>query len=159
VWFEGRDYRRAIEAALAAVELDSGAPLPSFFLGRAYVKLRDHRRGIAALTNAVRLGGHVAIFESSLGYAYARAGQRAKAERILEGFNDMQRKAMVAPIDLALVRLGLGETESALNALEDAYAARAPRMINLNDPFFSELGREPRYQRLLAGLRLPSKPY
>ena len=159
VWFEGRDYRRAIEAALAAVELDSGAPLPSFFLGRAYVKLRDHRKGIAALTNAVRLGGHVAIFESSLGYAYARAGQRAKAEQILDGFNDMQRKAMVAPIDLALVWLGLGDTEAALTALEEAYATRSPRMINLNDPFFSELARESRYQRLLAGLRLPSKPH
>jgi len=57
------------------------------------------------------------------------------------------------------VWLGLGDTEAALKALEEAYATRSPRMINLNDPFFSELAREPRYQRLLAGLRLPSKPY
>ena len=136
--------------------MDSGAPLPSFFLGRAYEKLRGHRKGIAALTNAVRLGDHVPIFESSFGYAYARAGQRSKAEQILDGFKGMQRKALVAPIDLALVRLGLGDTEAALNALEET---RSPRMINLNDPFFSELALEPRYQRLLAGLRLPSKPY
>ena len=159
VWLEAREYRRAIEAALEAVELDSGAPMPCFFLGRAYTKLREHRKAITALTNAARLGGQVAIFESSLGYAYARAGQRAKAERILDGFNDARRKGLVSPIDLALVWLGLGETEAALHALEEAYATRSARMINLNDPFFSELAGKPRYQRLLAGLRLPGKSH
>lgn len=81
VWLEARHYRRAIDAALAAVELDSGAPLPYFFLGRAHAKLREHRKAIAALTNAARLGGNMALFDANLGYAYARAGQRAKAER------------------------------------------------------------------------------
>jgi tetratricopeptide (TPR) repeat protein len=130
--------------------------LPYFFLGRAYAKLREHRKAIAALTNAARLGGNAAPFEASLAYVYARAGQRAKAERILEGFNGARRTGMVWPIDVALVWLGLGETEAALNALEEAYATRSPRMINLNDPFFSELASEPRYQQLLERLRLPS---
>ncbi len=156
VWLEAREYRRAIEAGLEAVELEAGAPLPRFFLGRSYAKLGEHRKAVAALTSAVRLGGHIPIFESSLGYAYARAGQRAKAERILEGLHGA-RPATTSPIDLALVWLGLGETDAALSALEDACAARAPRMINLNDPFFSELASEPRYQRLLAVLRLPGR--
>jgi hypothetical protein len=79
-----------------------------------------------------------------LGCAYTRlrehrkaiaslTGQHAKAERILEGLRRV-----------------------ALKALEGAHAAREPRMINLNDPFFSELASEPRYQQLLAKLRLPS---
>jgi tetratricopeptide (TPR) repeat protein len=157
VWLEAREYRRAIEAGLEAVELEAGAPLPCFFLGRAYAKLRQHRKAVAALTNAVRLGGHVAIFESSLGYAYARGGQRAKANRILEEFQGAP-PGTISPIDFALVWLGLGETDAALSALEDACAARSPRMINLNDPFFSELASEPRYQGLLATLRLPGRP-
>jgi hypothetical protein len=61
-------------------------------------------------------------------------------------------------IDLALVWVGLGETNAALDALEQALAARAPRMINLNDPFFAELAREPRYQRLLVQMGLPARP-
>jgi tetratricopeptide (TPR) repeat protein len=140
---------------VAAVELDPGAPLPYFFLGRAYTKIGEHRKAIAALTTAVRLGSNLPLFESSLGYAYAPAGERAKAERILERLNG-PRRAGVSPIDLAVVRLGLGETEAALNALEDGCAGRVPRMINLNDPFFSELAGRPRYQQLLATLRLPS---
>jgi len=157
VWLEARDYRRAIDAAGEALELDSGVPLPYFFLGRAYAKLQEHRKAISALTNAARLGNHVALFESSLGYAYARAGQRAKAEQIV-------RRLSIAPhggtsaIDLALVWVGLGETNAALDALEQALAVRAPRMINLNDPFFAELAREPRYQRLLVQMGLPARP-
>jgi DNA-binding winged helix-turn-helix (wHTH) protein len=157
VWLEGRDYRRAIDAALEALELDSGAPLPYFFLGRAYTKVRQYSKAIAALTNAARLGNHAALFESSLAYAYARAGQRRKAERIVERL-DIAAHGATSAIDIALVSLGLGETNAALNALEQAFAARLPRMINLNDPFFSELADEPRYQRLLADVGLPGRP-
>jgi hypothetical protein len=57
--------------------------------------------------------------------------------------NTARRTGAVWAIDLALAWLGLGETKAALNALEEAYAMRAPRMINLNDPFFSELASEP----------------
>lgn len=150
VWLEARDYRRAIDAAREALEVDSGVPLPYFFLGRACAKRGDYRKAITALTQAARLGRHLALFESSLAYAYARAGQRAKAQRIVERLDG-------APIDLALAWVGLGETTAALNALEHAFAARSPRMINLNDPFFSELAGEPRYQRLLAMLALPAR--
>src|SRR5439155_1832746 len=80
VWLEARNYRRAIDAALDAGELDTGAPLPYFCLGRAYAKIREHRKAIAALTNAADFGGNVALFEANLAYAYARAGQRPKAE-------------------------------------------------------------------------------
>jgi tetratricopeptide (TPR) repeat protein len=142
---------------LEALELDSGVPLPYFFLGRAYTKVRQYSKAIAALTNAARLGNHAALFESSLAYAYARAGQRRKAERIVERLSIAPHGATSA-IDIALVSLGLGETNAALNALEQAFAARLPRMINVNDPFFSELAHEPRYQRLLAGVGLPGRP-
>jgi DNA-binding winged helix-turn-helix (wHTH) protein/tetratricopeptide (TPR) repeat protein len=155
IWLEARDYRRAIEAALGAIDLNAGAPVPYFFLGRAYARVREHRQAIAALAHAVHLDAGVALFESSLGYAYARAGQRVKAERILEGLH--KRSVGVSSIDVALVSLGLGDRKAALTALEDAYAARAPRMINLNDPFFSELASEPRYQRLLGSMCLPSR--
>jgi tetratricopeptide (TPR) repeat protein len=155
VWLEARDYRRAIDAALDALELDSGVPLPYFFLGRAYAKLHEHRKAIAALTNAARLGNHVALFESSL--AYACAGQRAKAEQIV-GHLNIAPHGGTSAIDLALVWVGLGETNAALDALEQAFAARSPRMINVNDPFFAELAHEPRYKRLLVQLGLPGRP-
>jgi tetratricopeptide (TPR) repeat protein len=156
VWFEAREYRRAIDAALEAVDLDSNASLPYLFLGRAYAKVGELRKAISALTNAARLAGHVPLFEANLGYAYARAGQPAKARRILEEFTTGRNARLVSPIDCALVSLGLRDTEAALTRLEDAFAARSPRMVNINDPFFSELSNEIRYRQLLAPLGLPN---
>jgi tetratricopeptide (TPR) repeat protein len=159
VWLEAREYGRAINAALEAMELDASAPLPSLFLGRAYAKVGELRRAIAALTNAARLAGKVPLFEANLGYAYARAGQHARARRILENFTAGEHARLVSPIDVALVALGLRDSATALTRLEEAYAARAPRLININDPFFSELTGEPRYRQLLSRLGLPSGSY
>ena len=153
---EARQYGRAVNAALDAVELDRGAPLPYLFLGRAYAKSGDPRKAIAALTKAARLAGNGPLFEANLAYVYARSGQRAKAERILDGFRSGRHRRVVSPIDVALVCVGMGETQAALAGLEDAFAARSARMINLNDPFFSELAGEPRYRQLLARMGLPS---
>jgi len=97
----------------------------------------------------------VPLFEANLGYAWARAGQRLKAEAILDGFNRGQFARVVSPVERALISLGLGETEDALTGLKEAYDARTPRMLAAGDPFFSELAAERRYQELMARLRLP----
>jgi DNA-binding winged helix-turn-helix (wHTH) protein/Flp pilus assembly protein TadD len=159
VWFEARQYRRAIDAALETVDVDAHAPLPYLFLGRAYAKVGELRKAISALANAARLAGHLPLFEANLGYACARAGQPAKARRILEDFTTGRKACLASPIDFALVSLGLGDTEAALTGLEEAYSLRSPRMVNINDPFFSELSSELRYRQLLARLGLPSGSY
>jgi hypothetical protein len=66
---------------------------------------------------------------------------------------------LVSPIEVALVALGPRDTATALTRFEEAYAARAPRLININDPFFSDLTGEPRYRQLLSRLGLPSGTY
>lgn len=155
IYIEARQYDRAVVAALKAIELDSAAPLGYFLIGRAYAKLGDFQKAIDALNQAQRIAGNLPHFEASLGYTYARAGQRSKAEAILGGLNDGQLARFVSPVQRALVWLGLGEIESALTQLEDAYAARAPGMLLAGDPFFSELATEDRYRRLMQCLGLP----
>ena len=115
----------------------------------------DFQSAISTLTEAVRLAGPVPLFEANLGYAWARAGERSQAEAILDGFSRGQFARVVSPVERALVWLGLGEAEAALTGLEDACAARTPRMLSAGDPFFSELATESRYRELMARLRLP----
>ena len=142
VWLEARDYRRAIEAALKASELDSGAPLPCFFLGRAFAQTGRTSAGDSGIgeRHASRRPRRTLRIESRLcvracGTAHqGGADCRPIAQRAAWG--DLGHR-------FALVRLGLGDTNGALKALEEACAARSPRMINLNDPFFSELSGEP----------------
>ena len=49
-----------------------------------------------------------------------------------------------------------GTTPSALDHLEQAFAQRDMRIVNLGDPEFDGLRTEPRYRRLLDRLRLPA---
>jgi hypothetical protein len=63
----------------------------------------------------------------------------------------------VSAFYLAITYVGLGETAKAVTSLKHAYAARAPMMIEIGDPLFSELASEPAYLELLASLRLPNQ--
>src|SRR5262249_38011709 len=112
-------------------------------------------RAVDALTEAVRLAGSVPRFESCLGYAYARAGQRAEAEAILDRFNRGPLAPVISPVERGIISLGLGATEAAMAALEDAYEGRQPGPVVAGDPFFSELATEDRYRTLMERLGLP----
>jgi len=155
VWLEARDYQRAIAAGEDALELDSNAPLPHLLLGRAYAKCEDFQSAIGALKTAARLAGAVPLIEANLGYAYARAGRRSEAARILERLRRWRFAPQASAMELALVYLGLGDTDAATAALEDAYRSRALRMAAIADPFYSELADKPRYRELVARLGLP----
>ena len=155
VWFEARKPDRAVAAALKALELDSNAQLTHLLLGCGYMQLGEPRKAIAALATAARLSRDGPIVKANLGYAYARAGFPDKARRILDDITHRSSAPYVSPVDVALVQIGLGETDAALTALEDGFRSRAARMLVVGGPFFAELSPEPRYRRLLADLRLP----
>jgi DNA-binding winged helix-turn-helix (wHTH) protein/Tfp pilus assembly protein PilF len=155
ILLEARQYDRAVAAGLKAVEFEPTFPPAHFVLGRAYAKVGELQLAIDALTEAVRIAGNVPRFESCLGYAYARAGRRAEAEAILDRFSRGPLAPVIPPVAGGMISLGLGDTEAALTALEQTYAAREPGAVIAGDPFFSELAPDPRHRELMARLRLP----
>jgi DNA-binding winged helix-turn-helix (wHTH) protein/tetratricopeptide (TPR) repeat protein len=156
VWFEARQYDRAIAAAEQARELDANAPLPHLLLGRIYAKCNELDKAIAASRTASHLAGAaVPLIDAVLGYATARAGDRAEAEGILDRLRTARFGAQASSMELALVQLGLGDTDAAIAALEEAYRTRSLRMPAICDPLYSELAGERRYRELVARLRLP----
>ena len=56
-----------------------------------------------------------------LGQAYARNGQKDEAQKVLEELNEQAKSRYVPPYAVALVYLGLGQKERALDELERAY--------------------------------------
>jgi predicted Zn-dependent protease len=152
---EARRYATAVAAAREALELDGYAPLTHYMLGRAYTKIGDAPQALTALETATRLAGWFPNVQAALAFTCARSGDRERAAAILDELRQRQHDQYVSPVDLAQVHLGLGHTGEAVGQLEEAHGTRAVRTVIIGDPFFSELGHDDRYRRLLDRMGLP----
>lgn len=91
----------------------------------------------------------------SLGHARALAGDREGALEILRQLQEEERTGYVPPLAFAWIHLGLGQTEAALDRIEEAYAERHHGLVWAGvagswDP----LRGEPRFQALLRAMGL-----
>jgi TolB-like protein/Flp pilus assembly protein TadD len=86
-----------------------------------------------------------------LGHLYARAGKKVEALNILERLRAMLRERYVSSYNLALVYVGLGQTEEALSSLEKAYEERDGYNIAFikTDPYLDPLRSHPRFEALV----------
>jgi len=90
-----------------------------------------------------------------LGYAYAKSGDHAKAETIVTELNQMSSRRFVSPFCTAIVYLGLGDKERALEGLEKSYEARSQWMPLLKvDRIDDPLRSEPRFIELVKKVGL-----
>lgn len=84
------------------------------------------------------------------GWILAQAGQLSEARELRREIERQASETAVDPYALAIVYAGLGETDLALEALEDGYSTRSSNMIFLKvEPFFQSLRSDPRYGELL----------
>jgi TolB-like protein/tRNA A-37 threonylcarbamoyl transferase component Bud32/Flp pilus assembly protein TadD len=90
-----------------------------------------------------------------LAYAYAASGDRAAAMAELEDLRKRSLRGTVTPFNMALVSVGLGDRQRALDDLEKAYASDTQWLGFLkNDKTFDPLRSEPRFVALLKKLKL-----
>ena len=88
-----------------------------------------------------------------LGYAYGASGDRTRALAEIEGQKKNSLHSYIPPFNLAIVYLGLGDREKALDYLEGAYAADSQWLGWLkNDRIFDPLRSEPRFVALMRKL-------
>lgn len=129
---------------------------PGFFMahwGLALAYLRQGRAEEALVELRYDGGDFVGLHRLGLlGYANALAGHEVEARRILDELETATERGEYVPaVDPALVHIGLGDTESALDWLERLETDRGARTF-LIDPLFDPVRTEPRFQRLSATL-------
>ena len=92
---------------------------------------------------------------AALGYAYARSGERAKAEQIVRDLVATAQERHVCPGARAVLHLGLGETDKALDWLEKS-CAEQDMVCQLLKVYrvFDDLCDEPRFQAVLRQVGL-----
>ena len=90
-----------------------------------------------------------------LGYAYGASGDRVKALAMIEELKHKAVHGFAPPFNLAIVYLGMGDHERALDGLETAYAANSQWVALLKmDRIFDPLRSEPRFIALLKKVHL-----
>ena len=119
--YQGK-YQPAIEQANRARDIDPAFFGPPFTIGWIDIQAGKFSDAIPELQKANAMGSppYVAAW---LGYAYGASGDRVKPSAMIEQLNHKSLHGYVPPFNLAIVYLGTGDRERALDGLEKAYAA------------------------------------
>jgi serine/threonine-protein kinase len=91
----------------------------------------------------------------SLGWLLAREGKRAEAEQLLAELEATRAKGYVSPVAFAILHIGLGNLDEALDWMERAYDERRGWVVYANvNAVFDPLREKPRFKALVEKMRL-----
>ena len=117
-------------------------------------QVRQYEAAIAEFQRAIELSGHLAIFDANLAHAYALSGRRADALKIAKDMEARLDFNPTANARIALIYVGLGDLDQAMNWLNKAYDARFNPAI-LVRPTFDPLRSDARFRELRHRMGLP----
>ncbi len=96
-----------------------------------------------------------AYTKAGLGWLLGRVGRRAEAEQLLEELETAAREGYVSPVPFAMLHIGLGNLDRALDWAERAYEERRGWLAYLKvNPMLDPLRNEPRFHALVAKMWL-----
>ena len=93
--------------------------------------------------------------QASLGHLYALAGRKPEARAQLKELQLLAKKRHVSPYFLALVHVGLGDSEKAIRCLQEAYREKCDWLIHAGvEPRWDPLRSSEDFKGLLAAIGL-----
>ena len=150
-----RRYDEAITQYKRVLSLDPNFGYAHSGLGSAYWKQEKKPEAISELRKYVELSG-ASLAKGELGFCLARSGQRDEALKLLGELRQASSQRYVPNSSFALIHLGLGEKEEALDRLEKEVNERGPMAGYISVwPSFDDLRSEPRFKALLKRMNLP----
>jgi len=150
-----RLYERALERFQRALGLDPDLALAHFCVGWALNHLGRYEEAIQALEKGLLLGG-APFWRAFLASAHIKAGQRDRAEAILNELCEQAEQQGGMGVSVAVVAEALGHRDLALDSLERAYSNRDDMplyAIQITEflPLASLRGH-PRFEAIVDGL-------
>ena len=152
----------ASQQAATMIESDPDFYGAYWLQGAIHLSAGEYQAAVVQLRRAVSLGGHQVVV-ADLASACSLAGETGEATAILDRLVDLRRQHYVPAICLARVHCRLGNTTTAIEWLEAAFAERNGEMVFLeqeiagaaDDDPLRQLAGEPRVIALLESMRLP----
>ena len=150
-----RKYDEAIDQMKKTIEMDPSFPLQYYWLGRSYLEKGMLEQAVEMFEKATTFPMIHTMATGALGYAYAISGEIDKAQKSLDQLNTLSKEKYVDPYYISLIYLGLGEKDRVFEFSEKAYEGRSMYILGLKvDPFYDDLGSDPRFVELLMKMRL-----
>ena len=156
-----RRYDQAIEQLRKTVEMDPGFYYAHWTLGNALELKGFNEEAIAEYKKAIALNDDP-LPRALLGHLYAKLGRKDEALAILKQLRELRessKERYVSPYNLALIHLGLGQKNEAIQLLEETYEERDGYNIVfikvevLLDPLRGDPRFEALVQKVFAGPR------
>lgn len=151
-----RRYDDAIAEAAATLDLAPDFGAAHVLLGRVYVAQDRPDRAVGELERAHVLMGPRPDVITPHAYVLARAGRQLEARAMLDELRRFSQPRDPAPIRIAFLHIGLGETDRAFEWLNKAIDARDWQVALLNiEPAFDTLRSDQRFGALVERVGLP----
>jgi Tfp pilus assembly protein PilF len=137
ILYLARQYERASEVLVNAIETSPGHFLPRLRLGLVRIQQKQFPGAIQQLKLAARLAEGSTETQAALAMAYAASGDRANAARITRKLEALRGRRYVLPYNIAKIYAAGNDRARAFDWLETAYEGGNPDLIELNsEPIF-----------------------
>jgi serine/threonine-protein kinase len=145
-----RDYDRAIKRFKEIVDFDPNIPAAHLGLRESYFGKGKRDDAIAEGEKVLQLGMRAEAAVGGLGCIYGLTGNQDKARELLSELKARSSHGYVSSFWIAMVHMGLGETDEVFRWLDKAYEERDGSLIYMTVPIaFDALSPDPRYRQLL----------
>jgi len=144
------DFEGALAADRAAMKAHPDFWPPHMAAGYAWLAERRFPEAVAEFEKARAPAPDATLTLSGLAATQARSGNRPEAVKLLAQLQKMKAERYVAPFDIVVVCVTLGERGQALDWLEKAFEDQSEMMLFLEmyEPV-DDLHGEPRFQELV----------
>ena len=122
-YFSGR-MPETVEQAQKTIELEPAAGLPHAMLALAYAQMGQRAETLRAAENAIRLANSPSVLTTTAA-ALARVGQKHEAKQLLSKALEQAKERYVCRFLVADAYVELGDTEKALESLEQGFLQRS----------------------------------
>jgi serine/threonine-protein kinase len=154
VLYVARRYEEAIRHYEVLLDADPGHRYADFLKALATVQQGRYDEALATLKDWDP-EGRTPDARSLRGYIYGSTGRPAEARAMLASLSQSSQELDVSPFHTAVIHIGLGEKERAIDLLWEAYRHRTwhVRLLKV-EPLFDPLRSDPRFQALLEQVGL-----
>jgi serine/threonine protein kinase/Tfp pilus assembly protein PilF len=145
----------AIANCKRAIAMNPNSAVAHYVMGQILTRQGAYDHAIDEFQHALSLTEDKPFLKAVIAVCYAKQGKKDDARVILNELEREAKEGHVAPLNLAFIKIALGDKENAFESLEKAYQQRANLLAYLKvDPYYDPIRSDQRFKDLLRRVGL-----